>query len=122
MGAGACVIGGVGSIACDDCGGVTGPSIGAGAASIDWRDWHVEKILPIAFCAVIRGGLAGGEAKRDACSRVRGACDDECDWCDESQEKADGSSMAMVARGVKWVVPNVVYSLRYSDVPSRVSW
>lgn len=36
------------------------------------------------------GGLAGGEAKRAACSRVRRGCD----GCDESQVRGEGSSMA----------------------------
>lgn len=63
-GDGACAIGGVGSWACDDVGGVTGSSaMGAGDASKAWRERQVVKMFPIAFWVESWGGLAGGEAR-----------------------------------------------------------
>jgi hypothetical protein len=54
----------------------------------------VSNMLPIGLCAGYSGGLAGGDVKREACSRVRGNRDE----CDESQEKAEGSNMFAVEK------------------------
>jgi hypothetical protein len=52
----------------------------------------VSNMLPIALCAGYSGGLAGGDVKSEACSRVRG---DRVE-CDGSQEKAEGSNIVWV--------------------------
>jgi hypothetical protein len=38
----------------------------AGLVRRDWRERHVEKMLPMAVCVEIWGGLAGGEVKSAA--------------------------------------------------------
>lgn len=62
-----------------------GLAMGMGEARRDCSERQEEKRFPKAVCAESCGGLAGGDAKSDAWSRVRGG------W--ESQGKADGSSM-----------------------------
>ncbi len=67
-------MGGVGSWACDDVGGVMGSASwrGAGAARRHWRERHVVKMLPTAVWVESCGGLAGGEANSADCRRVSG--------------------------------------------------
>lgn len=90
-GGGACASGGVGKLACDDVGGVIGSwataTGGAGWVRRDWRERHVEKMLPMAVCVESWGGLAGGEANSADWRRVKGGV------CDESHGRADGSSI-----------------------------
>lgn len=59
-----------------------------GDVSIDCRARHELKMLPrVVWLGA--GGLAGGEAKSDACRRVTLACD-------ESQERAEGINMVVM--------------------------
>jgi len=92
-GDGACASGGVGRFACDDAGGVMGSWAavrgGAGLVRRDWRERHVEKMLPMAVCVESWGGLAGGEAKSADWRRVKGGV------CDESHGSADGSNIVV---------------------------
>ena len=75
--------GGVGS---DEC--LSLVSLVAGAVSMDWRARHELTMFPMVLCA-LAGGLDGGEANSDACSRVTGACD-------VSHESAEGISIVAV--------------------------
>jgi len=61
----------------------------AGVARSAWRDRHVLKMLPRAFCGDKVGGLAGGEAKRAAWSLAPAVAG----GCDVSHESAEGSSI-----------------------------
>jgi hypothetical protein len=85
-----------------------GSGVGTDADSSACRERHVVKMLPIALCAATCGGLAGGEAKSADCSRVSGGRDE----CDESQDKAEGSSMvAQIVKRELVPVLNGVYKI-----------
>ena len=60
-------------------------SLAVGAVSIDWRARQELTMFPMVLCA-LAGGLDGGEANSDVCSRVTGGCD-------ESHESAEGISI-----------------------------
>lgn len=80
----ACDRGGVGrdeSLSLESLGGV-------GAVRIDCKARHELKMFPMALCALL-GGLDGGEANSDVCSRVTGGCD-------ESHERGEGINIVDV--------------------------
>ena len=90
-----------------------GLAMGMGEARRDCSERQEEKRFPKAVCAESCGGLAGGDAKSDAWSRVRGG------W--ESQGKADGSSM-LVFDGKNSCVGSVVIFLVGTRCDRRRTW